>query len=168
MSVQTELAWIAEARKHIGIKEIPGPRSNSWILNLWFSLAPWLGRPDDSAVSWCGAYIRYCLQACKLSYPKEWYRAKAYLDLPVKLDKPAYGCIVVFDRAGGGHVGFVVGVDRFDNLMVLGGNQGDCVCIKPFSRDRVVGYRWPNLYPTNSRFKLPLLDSDGKVSQNEA
>lgn len=30
-----------------------------------------------------------------------------------KLDKPAYGCIVtfIFTRQGGGHVGFVVGVD---------------------------------------------------------
>lgn len=168
MTIQPELAWIAEARKYIGQSEIPGPRSNSWILNLWVTIAPWLGRADDSAVSWCGAYIRLCLHACKLTYPKEWYRAKSYLELPVKLDQPAYGCIVVFDRAGGGHVGFVVGKDRFNNLMVLGGNQGDRVCIRPFSRDRVVGYRWPNLYPTNGRFKLPLLDSDGKVSENEA
>ncbi len=161
----SELAWLAEARKHIGLREIPGPKNNSVIQGWLRSLKAWW---DDDATSWCGVFCAQCLQACKLSYPKDWYRAKAYLSLPVKLDKPAYGCIVVFDRAGGGHVGFVVGVDRFDNLMVLGGNQGDMVSIKPFSRDRAVGYRWPNLYPTNGRFKLPLLDSDGKVSQNEA
>lgn len=165
MTVQTEVAWVAEARKHIGVKEIPGPKNNSVIQGWLRSLKAWW---DQDSVAWCGVYTAQVLQACKLPYPKDWYRAKAYLSLPVKLDKPAYGCIVVFDRAGGGHVGFVVGVDRFDNLMVLGGNQGDCVCIKPFSRDRAVGYRWPNLYPTNGRFKLPLLDSDGKVSQNEA
>lgn len=165
MTVQTEVAWVAEARKHIGVKEIPGPKNNSVIQGWLRSLKAWW---DQDSVAWCGVYTAQVLQACKLPYPKDWYRAKAYLSLPVKLDKPAYGCIVVFDRAGGGHVGFVVGVDRFDNLMVLGGNQGDCVCIKPFSRDRAIGYRWPNLYPTNGRFKLPLLDSDGKVSQNEA
>lgn len=165
MTVQTELNWIAEARKHIGVKEIPGPKSNSVIQGWLRSLKAWW---EDDATSWCGVFSAQVLQACKLPYPKDWYRAKAYLSLPVKLDKPAYGCIVVFERAGGGHVGFVVGKDRFDNLMVLGGNQGDCVCIKPFSKDRVVGYRWPNLYPTNGRFKLPLLDSDGKVSTNEA
>lgn len=165
MTVQTELNWIAEARKHIGVKEIPGPKSNSVIQGWLRSLKAWW---TSEETPWCGSYTAYCLQACKLAYPKEWYRAKAYLSLPVKLDKPAYGCIVIFERAGGGHVGFVVGKDRFDNLMVLGGNQGDCVCIKPFSKDRVVGYRWPNLYPTNGRFKLPLLDSDGKVSTNEA
>lgn len=166
MTVQTELNWIAEARKHVGLREIPGPKSNSVIQGWLRSLKAWWS--DDSETPWCGSYAAYCLQACKLAYPKEWYRAKAYLGMPVKLDKPAYGCIVVFDRAGGGHVGFVVGKDRFDNLMVLGGNQGDMVSIKPFSRDRVIGYRWPNLYPTNGRFKLPLLDSDGKVSTNEA
>lgn len=165
MTVQIELSWIAEARKHIGVKEIPGPKNNSVIQGWLRNLKAWW---DQDSVAWCGVFCAQVLQACKLSYPKEWYRAKAYLSMPVKLDKPAYGCIVVFDRAGGGHVGFVVGVDRFDNLMVLGGNQGDCVCIKPFSRDRAVGYRWPNLYPTNSRFKLPLLDSNGKVSENEA
>lgn len=165
MTTQTELNWIAEARKHIGLREIPGPKSNSVIQGWLRSLKAWW---DQDSVAWCGTYTAQVLQACKLSYPKEWYRAKAYLSMPVKLDKPAYGCIVVFDRAGGGHVGFVVGVDRFDNLMVLGGNQGDMVSIKPFSRDRVLGYRWPNLYPTNGRFELPLLDSNGKVSENEA
>ena len=165
MSAQTELNWIAEARKHIGLREIPGPKNNPVIQGWLRSLKAWW---SDDATSWCGVYTAQVLQACKLSYPKDWYRAKAYLGMPVKLDKPAYGCIVVFDRAGGGHVGFVVGKDRFDNLMVLGGNQGDMVSIKPFSKDRVVGYRWPNLYPTNGRFKLPLLDSDGKVSENEA
>lgn len=163
-----ELLWIAEARKHIGQKEIPGPKSNNWILNLWVTLAPWLGKADDSAVPWCGSFARLCLSAAKLPVPKDWYRAKAYLGLPVKLDRPAYGCLVIFEREGGGHVGFVVGRDQHDNLMVLGGNQGDMVCIRPFKRDRVSGYRWPSTYPAASRFILPLLDSDGKVSSNEA
>ena len=97
MSVQTELNWIAEARKYVGVKEIPGPKNNPVIQGWLRSLKAWW---SDDATSWCGTYTAQVLQACKLSYPKEWYRAKAYLSMPVKLDKPAYGCIVVFDRAG--------------------------------------------------------------------
>lgn len=161
----TELPWIAEARKFIGLKEVPGPMSNPTILGWLRKLKAWWANDSDA---WCGTFAAQCLQACSLPYPKDWYRAKAYLDMPVKLTKPAYGCIVVFGREGGGHVGFVVGKDQYGNLMVLGGNQGDMVCIKPFPTHRVLGYFWPNLYPTASRFSLPLLNSDGSVSTNEA
>lgn len=84
------------------------------------------------------------------------------------MPRPAYGCVVVFSREGGGHVGFVVGRDKNGNLMVLGGNQGDAVSIRPFPVSRVTCYRWPSAYPSSGRFVLPLLDSDGKVSESEA
>lgn len=168
MVMQPELPWIAEARKHIGQKEVPGPRSNSWILGLWNKTWAWLGK-DDSTVAWCGLFVNHCLSQVGLTCPKDPYRAKAYLDMPVKLDRPAYGCLVIFDREGGGHIGFVVGQDQHGNLMVLGGNQGDMVCIRPFRKDqRAPQYRWPSLYPAASRFLLPVLDSDGKLSSNEA
>ena len=67
-----------------------------------------------------------------------------------------------------GHVGFVVGEDQHGNLMVLGGNQGDEVNIKPFSPSRVLAYRWPGIWPASERFTLPVLNSDGRPSQNEA
>ena len=97
----------------------------------------------------------------------------ALLNTGTRLDKPAYGCVVVFDRAGGGHVGFVVGKDKQGNLMVLGGNQGDAVNIKPFATSRVAGYVWLDWAdgrksaPKPERFELPLLDSNGQVSRNE-
>jgi uncharacterized protein (TIGR02594 family) len=163
--MDNELSWIAEARKYIGLREIPGPRSHSVIQGWLRGLKAWW---SDDATAWCGTFVATCLQHSKLDYPKDWYRAKAYLALPTALDEAAYGCIVIFDRAGGGHVGFVVGKDRSGNLMVLGGNQGDEVCIKPFAVSRVVGYRWPNRYPSASRFILPVLNSDGKLSNNEA
>lgn len=113
---------------------------------------------------WCGTFAAHCVTEAGLKPPKEWYRATAWLTLPVGLSRPAYGCVVVFSREGGGHVGFVVGKDQHGNLMVLGGNQGDAVSIKPFPLSRVTGFRWPS----TGRFNLPVLDSDGKVSENEA
>ena len=96
--------------------------------------------------------------------------ARSYEKAGTKLDKPAYGCLVTFTRNGGGHVGFVVGKDSRGNLMVLGGNQGDAVNIKPFAVSRVTAYRWVGTMsvPAAMRYDLPLLQSDGKASVNEA
>jgi hypothetical protein len=67
-----------------------------------------------------------------------------------------------------GHVGFVAGQDRAGNLMVLGGNQGDAVSIKPFARGRVLGFRWPADEPLPEAAALPVLTSSGALSRNEA
>jgi hypothetical protein len=70
-------------------------------------------------------------------------------------------------------VGFVVGKDKQGNLMVLGGNQGNAVNIKPFATSRVAGYVWLDWAdgrkssPKPERFELPVLDSNGRVSTNE-
>ena len=60
-----------------------------------------------------------------------------------------------------------IGQDKAGNLMVLGGNQGDQVNIKPFSTSRVVGYRWPAGFDLTGA-PLETVQSDGKVSTNEA
>ena len=78
-----------------------------------------------------------------------------------------YGCIVVFTRDGGGHVGFVVGQDKVGSLMVLGGNQGDAVNVKAFPRSRATAYRWPMGLPADVGAPLPLLAS-AELSTNEA
>ncbi|WP_232099079.1 TIGR02594 family protein [Aeromonas veronii] len=69
--------------------------------------------------------------------------ARSYASWGEKLEKPVAGCVVVFSRDGGGHVGFVVGQDKAGNLLVLGGNQADAVNVKAFPRSRVTAYRWP-------------------------
>jgi hypothetical protein len=51
---------------------------------------------------------------------------------------------------------------------VLGGNQGDAVSISPFSRGRVLGYRWPENEALPDAAPLPVLAHGGAVSQNEA
>ena len=160
-----ELSWIAEARTHIGLREVPGPKTNSVISGWLTRLKAWW---SDDATPWCGTFAAMCLANAGLTPPKDWYRATSWLTLPVALSRPAYGCVVVFTRDGGGHVGFVVGKDKAGNLMVLGGNQGDAVSIRPFAISRVAGYRWPSAFPAAGRFVLPVLDSDGNVSDNEA
>jgi uncharacterized protein (TIGR02594 family) len=118
---------------------------------------------------WCGTFVAFCLWSAGHTYPKHWYRALAYTDFGTKLARPAYGCIVVFSRKGGGHVGFVVGRDADGNLMVLGGNQRNAVNIMPFDDKRrpPLAYVWPSIYPVAERFELPILKSDGVFSTDE-
>lgn len=167
----TDLSWIIEARKHIGLREIKGSKHNPLILGWLKRLNAWW---ENDEVPWCGVYVAECLRVGSRALPKHWYRASDYLNWGTHLDEPCYGCIVVFTRTGGGHVGFVVGKDRRGNLMVLSGNVGNAVSIAPFSIARVSGYRWPpsatglamSPYPT--RYNLPILSSDGRVSTNES
>lgn len=167
-----ELPWIAVARKHIGLSEISGPKHNSTIQGWLRQLKAWW---SDDETPWCGVYVGAVLGACKRHVVQHWYRALAWQDGGVQLSQPAYGCLVVFSRSGGGHVGFCVGKDKQGRLMILGGNQRNRVSIAPFDRSRVVAYVWPadengrGLVPLPSRYDLPLLDSNGQPSsQNEA
>lgn len=167
----TELPWISVARKYIGLREIKGPSNSSTITRWLEQLKAWW---RDDETPWCGVYVGHCMKESSRALPQHWYRAIAWLDTGTELDSPAYGCIVVFSRVGGGHVGFVVGRDQLGNIMVLGGNQADAVNIKPFAPSRVTGYRWPALengqkkVPSLDRYNLPLLTSDGRTSSNEA
>lgn len=168
-AAQKDPAWLTTARKYLGQAEIKGPHHNPHVLKWWKDI----GAPfKDDETAWCGAFVGGVLSETGIDPVAGGASARNWLRLKVHLDKPAYGSIVIFwrgDRQGAsGHVGFVVGRDKSGNLMVLGGNQGDRVSIKPFSTDRVLGYRWPGVYPYEERFSLPLLKSDGKLSTNEA
>ncbi|WP_018183973.1 TIGR02594 family protein [Kaistia granuli] len=160
--------WVAIARGYLGLREIAGGRHDPKILEWWRAIgAPWF---KDDETPWCGAFVGGALAEAGIAPPAKGAgaSARAWLNFGVRLSRAAYGCIVVFERSGGGHVGFVVGQDPHGNLMVLGGNQGDAVNIKPFARARVLGYRWPSVYPLAERFNLPVLSNDGRLSQNEA
>jgi uncharacterized protein (TIGR02594 family) len=134
-----EPSWLSEARRDLGQRETLGPNDSPWIRRMLERLgAKWLlGQP------WCGGAVAEWMQACAVDIPKHWYRARAWADWGQHLERPAHGCVVVFERQGGGHVGLVVGEDLSGRLLVLGGNQGDAVNVRAFPRARVLAYRWP-------------------------
>lgn len=162
-----EPAWLTEARRHIGTREIKGAKHESKILVWWKAIRR--GGIKDDETPWCAAFVGGCLEAVGQASSR-YESAKSYLTWGDSLAFPCVGAIVVFSReGGGGHVGFVVGKDKFNNLMVLGGNQGDAVNIKPFAMSRVTGLRVPKGYMVPSEhYTLPVLASDGKLSTNEA
>jgi len=166
-----ELSWIKLAKKYIGTKEVEGKDHNNPDIVRWWKLNELKYKTDETA--WCANFVGGVLEELG-HHSTHSLRARSYLDYGEKIDKPAYGCIVVFWResptSDHGHVGFVVGQTKKGNLMVLGGNQGNQVSIIPFALNRVLGYRWPikGKKPLKSRYNLPVMDSDEVVSQNEA
>lgn len=134
------LRWIEMAKNHIGVAEVKGATHNPVIVQFWKDIRRGGIRDDDTP--WCAAFVGAMLERCGIQSSR-FESAKSYLSWGEQLDRPVYGCVVVFSRDGGGHVGFVVGKDKAGNLLVLGGNQGDAVNVKAFPLSRVTGYRWP-------------------------
>ena len=163
-----ELKHIALARSYIGIHEIKGPKHEAKILE-WWKLAKTPFTDDETP--WCAGFVSGVLEEARIVSARTGW-ARGYLKWGTALSGPAYGSIVVFERGPtSGHVGFVVGRDKFGNIMVLGGNQSDAVNIKPFPVSRVLGYRWPGelaLPKFIGKGLLPVLKSDGTLSNNEA
>ena len=77
-----ELPWIASARQYIGLREVPGPKTNGVIAGWLTKLKAWWA---DDATPWCGTFAAMCVAEAGLTPPKEWYRATAWLTLPVSL-----------------------------------------------------------------------------------
>ena len=159
--------WIKEAIKHIGLKEIPGPKHNLVILGWLSELKAWW---KEDETPWCSTYISHCFRTSGMNIPKNWMRAKDYsLDWGIKLTAPIPGCVVVFERTGGGHVGFVIGKTKTDQLVVLGGNQSNMVNLMKFDTNRVVGYYWPRDFDIPHIFaSIPVIEIAGNTSVNEA
>ncbi len=135
-----EPCWLRVARGDLGLAELAG-KNDAPFLRRWQAQlgVPWLG-PSP----WCGVAVAHWLRECDVAAPRAFYRARAWLDWGHVMPVPAVGSVVVFERTGGGHVGFVVGKTPANRLAVLGGNQKDQVSIASFPRERVLGYRWPN------------------------
>jgi len=142
--MKPEPLWLTEARKYIGVREIPGVNHHPLIVQMWKTIKR--GGIRDDETPWCAAYVGFCLENVGI-VSSRFESARSYMTWGRALDRPVHGCIVVFTRAGGGHVGFLVGMDRNGDLLILGGNQGNAVNVRAFPKDRVTGYRWPLAVP---------------------
>lgn len=135
-----KLPWMVVAESLKGIKEVPGAQHNPEILQMWRDIKR--GGIKSDEVPWCAAFVGACLERVGIESTR-FEGARSYASWGQKLAEPVAGCVVVFSRDGGGHVGFVVGQDKAGNLLVLGGNQSDEVNVRAFPRSRVTALRWP-------------------------
>ena len=155
--------WLKVAYSFLGLREVVGPKHNKVILGWLEKLKAWW-RNDETP--WCGVFVAHCMQEAGLPFPKYYMRAKAWADYGslLRRDRLASGAILVFDRAGGGHVGFYVGEDA-GHYFVLGGNQGNAVSVMKLGKSRLVASRWPFGVSVIGK---PVYMDGGIVSVNEA
>jgi uncharacterized protein (TIGR02594 family) len=136
-----DFPWMPIALREIGVKEYAGAADNPRIVEYLSSTN--LGPSDQSndETPWCSAFVNWCVE--KAGYEgtdSAW--AKSWLTWGKKLAKPRRGCITVFTRSGGGHVGFFI--DKTSSgIKVLGGNQSDEVNVSTRAVNKLLGYRLP-------------------------
>jgi uncharacterized protein (TIGR02594 family) len=154
--------WLKTANKLRGVREIPGLNHNPIILEWLSALKAWW---HNDETPWCGVFVAYCLKESGLPYPSLYMRAKSWADYGSLLrpDRLSPGAILVFDRKGGGHVGFYIGEDA-GFYYVLGGNQSNSVNVMKLGKSRLVASRWPKNEPVLGR---PVQMKGGVVSTNE-
>lgn len=137
-----EPLWLQVARAHVGVKEVPGPKSNPTILG-W---ARKVGRKagiayTDDSIPWCGLFMAYVMQAAGFTPPDIAVRARAWAAWGQPCE-PQLGAVLVFGRKGGGHVCWYLGENKIA-FQVLGANQNDSVNVTWIAKDRLVASRWP-------------------------
>lgn len=138
------MPWMDVAKSHIGLKEIPGSRSNPTILQ-WAEDVNVENVYKNDDVPWCGLFIAHCIiESDNLEPVKDPLWALNWNKFGIKTT-PRFGCIMVFKRGGGGHVGFYVGEDS-DTYHILGGNQSNSVNVTRVRKSQFVGARWPEGY----------------------
>lgn len=158
-----EPKWLTRARAFVGLREVPG-KATAPLISKWLVMLKAWWRDDETP--WCGVFVAHCMQESGLPYPRLYMRAKEWSTYGSLLrpDRLAPGAILVFDRKGGGHVGFYVGEDA-GFYYVLGGNQSNLVNVMKLGKSRLVASRWPKGEPV---YGGPVRMNGGVVSTDEA
>jgi len=149
MTTASEPAWLRHARSLLGTREIVGRTHNNALIAFLNTARKWNGviwKNDE--MPWCGGFVAACLVAVGVEPVKIAARAKSWAAWGSRLrpERLAPGAVLVFDRAGGGHVGFYVGEDE-SAFHVLGGNQGNAVTVTRIAKSRLTASRWPSGVP---------------------
>lgn len=138
----TDPAWLAAARREIGVKEVRGGECKR-ILEYHGCTSL---RATEDEVAWCSAFANWATKQAGIAGTNS-AAARSWLSWGQPLKAPRLGCIVVFWRgeptSAQGHVALYLGDDGPDRIRVIGGNQGDAVSVASYPRERVLAYRWP-------------------------
>lgn len=135
--------WYDVALGELGVKEALGDADNPRVVEyLKGTRLPKAMYRD--ATPWCAAFVGWCLRQAGVA-PTGSAAARSYLRWGVEIEEPRLGAIAVLTREGApgsGHVGFVHKSKGWE-LWLLGGNQGNAVTIRKYSRSRLISLRWP-------------------------
>lgn len=137
--------WLLRAFKDVGdeVKEIPGEAAHPRIQQ--YHLETTLKATSDE-VPWCSAAMCCWMEESGIPSTRS-AAARSWMNWGVPLEEPREGCVVVFWRgspdASTGHVALYL-EDSGEYVRVVGGNQGDRVCVSSYHKKKILGYRWPD------------------------
>ncbi|HEX8426893.1 TIGR02594 family protein [Hymenobacter sp.] len=124
------------------------------------------------SIPWCGLFMAVIAKRADKPLVKDPLWALNWGTFGVFTKTPMLGDVLVFvrrtaDGSRAGHVGLYVGEDE-TAYHVLGGNQGDCVCVTRMPKARLYTARRPSykLQPDNVR--AIQLAATGVLSHSEA
>ena len=183
MTIPSQYQWLPQLRglpntirlalAEYGTAEVIGKGSSRTILAWRDELnqagVKIFGYSDDS-VPWCGLFAAIvCYRRQKRAYevPAEPLWARNWTSYGVKSPEPALGDVLVFQRGGGGHVGFYVAEDE-TAYHVLGGNQSDSVTIARVAKARLLAARRPPYQAKPQAVRPYYVAASGALSINEA
>ena len=136
-------SWLMFALRELGVSELQDPASNPRIDEYWRAVTDAAGLTDADA--WCSAFVAWVMRQAGIGHHAT-AAARSWLSELSALQRPQLGCVVVLWRdhpdSWKGHVGLWMGTVGTDT-MVLGGNQNNQVCIKPYPTKQLLGYRMP-------------------------
>lgn len=139
------LPWLSAAIRNIGVLELAGIASNP-LIDQMHEVAG-LDKADCvDATPWCGSFLCWIfvgIGAPRDTLPGDAAWARSWLEWGDKLPSFKKGCVVVYSRDGGGHV-HIGESENSGSITGVGGNQNDSVCRKAYSKEHVLGYRWPS------------------------
>jgi len=160
---------LVEALNLYGTKEIVGDKHNPEILNWAKEIGGWVAdyyKADE--IPWCGLFVGICAQRAGFPFNQKMLGAKNWKEWGQSRSIAKLGDVLIFNRDGGGHVGFYIAEDT-SAYHVLGGNQGNAVSIVRIEKTRCVAIRqcaWKIAQPKGIR--QIYLSSKGILSTNEA
>lgn len=149
-----------------GTLETPGAGTNPELI-AWAKEVGLSGTYSNDAVPWCGLYAAVVCARAGKEVPKDPLWALNWAKFGEDAGHPGLGDVLVFQREGGGHVGFYVGEDS-SAYHVLGGNQSDKVSIARVEKKRLYAARRPLYRQTPASVRPYLITSSGEISTNEA
>lgn len=157
---------VAAALAEFGVRETAGAANTPQILQ-WAVEAGLASDYRADSIPWCGLFMAHVARVAGREPPPAPLWALSWARFGVEGGQPELGDVLVFMRQGGGHVGLYIGEDS-RCYHVLGGNQGDRVCIARIAKERLYAVRQPPYVNKPRSAATYRLAATGEVSSNEA
>ena len=175
MNISKPYLWLTQepAPRHLlkavelfGITEIVGTQHNPVIIG-WAKELKLDNVYKSDEIPWCGLYVAIVIHRAGRPVVTDPLWALNWNKFGVRVEKPMLGDVLTFTRKSGGHVGLYVGEDE-TAYHVLGGNQGNKVCVSRIAKSRLSQARRPEYKSQPTNIRRVFLSGNGALSTNEA